>query len=221
MKKLLTIIFCLAGLSIFPALVVAGENGIGFKASTLGAGFEYERNFSDNFGMRFGVNYFQFDSDFTAGDIHYDSSVDLQSASGLIDWYPMSGAFRVSGGVFYNGNEATFTSTPATPVTIGEMVYPPGLVGTLNGKVTFNTAAPYLGIGWSSGRENREGLSIAFDLGVLFQGDPDIEEYYATGPLAGNPKFQAELEREVALIEDELEPYKYYPVVSLTLTYRF
>jgi hypothetical protein len=171
--------------------------------------------------MRLGFNYFQFDSDFTVGDIDYDSSVNLQTASAILDWYPLAGSFRLTGGIMYNGHEADFKATPNTPVTIGDTVYAPQIVGDLSGSVTFNAAAPYAGIGWSSGREKSEGLSVAFDIGVLFQGSPNIEDYQATGLLAGNPAFQAELNKEVAKIEDDLDSYKYYPVVALTLTYRF
>ncbi|MDW7730779.1 MAG: hypothetical protein SCJ94_12395 [Bacillota bacterium] len=212
---------CLALGLIVPSVAMAGNNGLGVKASTLGAGIEYERQFNEILGMRLGVNYFQIDSDFDVDDINYDASVDLQSASAVADWYPFAGAFRLTGGIMYNGNETDISATPSRPVTIGDLVFTPQMVGTLQGNVTFNKVSPYAGIGWTNGREKSEGLSIAFDIGVLFQGSPDIENYRATGPLAGNPVFEAELEKEVLKIEDELDSYRYYPVVALTLTYRF
>ena len=133
----------------------------------------------------------------------------------------MAGAFRLTGGIMYNGNESDITATPASNVSVGDIVFTPQMIGTLQGSVTFNTMAPYAGIGWFSGREKREGLSVAFDIGVLFQGAPSVENYYATGPMALIPGIQTELDKEAAKIEDELEPYQYYPVVALTLIYRF
>ena len=199
----------------------AANNSVGAKVSTLGAGIEYERQFNELFGMRMGVNYFQYDGDFTVDDIKYDTDVDLQTASALLDWYPFSGAFRLTGGVMYNGNEGDFSATPASPVTVGDVVFTPAQIGTLNGSVTFNSVAPYVGLGWSSGRDNKAGLSVSFDVGVLFQGAPNVEDYYATGLANSIPGFQAQLDREAAKIEDELDPYQYYPVVALTLMYRF
>ncbi len=221
MMNRLFITVCLALFTVVPSIAAAGDNGLGVKASTLGAGVEYERLFNDNLGMRLGLNYFQFDSDLSVGDINYDSSVNLQSASAIMDWYPFTDAFRLSGGFMYNGNDADITATPNTPVIIGDTVYTPQMVGTLTSSVTFNTVAPYAGVGWSSGRETNEGLIVAFDIGVLFQGPPNIENYQATGPIADDPSFQADVDKEVAKLEDDLDSYKYYPVVALTLTYRF
>ena len=221
MMNRFTVAVCFAASILIPSFAMAGASGLGIKASTLGAGVEYERQFNENFGMRLGVNYFQFDTDFDVDDINYDSSVDLQSASAIVDWYPFEGAFRLSGGIMYDGNEFDISATPNKPVTLGDNEYTPAMIGTLSGSVDFNTTAPYAGIGWSSGRGINDGLSVEFDLGVLFQGSPDISDYRATGSLAGDPAFQNDLDREVTKIEDDLESYQFYPVVALTLTYRF
>lgn len=221
MRNFVTAFCCLTLSGLFSCQAFAGDNGLAVKGSTLGGGIELERTLSDNLGVRLGANYLQFNGDFTAGDIDYESDVNLQTASGLVDWYPFGGAFRVTGGIMFNGNDADIEASPAGPVTIGNVVYSPQMVGSLKGKVTFNDIAPYAGLGWSSGRTNRSGLSVAFDIGILFQGAPSIEDYHATGPLAGNAAFEAQLAKEVAKVEDELDPYQYYPVVALTLTYRF
>lgn len=221
MKKIGIVTACLGLVTLLPAYASAGNAGMAVKASTLGGGVEIERTLSDNLGVRFGVNYFQIDGNVTAGDIKYDASVDLQTAGGFIDLYPFGGAFRLTAGVMYNGNEADITASPASAVTIGNTVYSPQLVGSLKGTVSFNDIAPYAGIGWSSGRGNQAGLSVAFDLGVLFQGSPSLDNYHATGPLAGNAYFQSQLDQEAGKVEDEIDEYQYYPVIALTLTYRF
>jgi len=212
---------CLAICAGVPSMAMAKDNGVGVKASTLGVGIEYERLLGENFGLRLGVNYFQLDGDFDVDLITYDASVDLQTASALVDWYPFAGIFRLTGGIMYNGNEADIASAPGIPVKIGDHVYTTEMLGTLRGTVTFNTLAPYAGIGWSSARQASAGFSVALDVGVLFQGSPDVEDFQATGPLAGIPGIQDVLDKEAARIEDELEPYEFYPVVDLTLTYRF
>lgn len=221
MKHRVALTVCLISLFIIPSIATAADNAVGVKASTLGAGIEYEKQINYNLGMRFGFNYFQFDSDFNVDDINYDSTIDLQSLSAILDWYPFASAFRISGGLMLNGNDGDFTATPDRPVIIGDTLYSAQMVGTLNGSISFNTLAPYLGIGWSGGRDLIEGLSLAFDVGVLFQGSPTIEDFQATGSLAGNSAFQSNLAWEKEKIQDDLDPYKYYPVIALTLMYRF
>jgi hypothetical protein len=94
-------------------------------------------------------------------------------------------------------------------------------IGTLSSSATFNALAPYAGVGWSSGTGKSGGLSFAFDIGILFQGSPSIENYHATGSVADDPAFQDDVDKEVAKLEDDLDSYKFYPVAALTLTYRF
>lgn len=221
MMNRLVITACLLLICVVPLTAAAGDSGVGIKASTLGAGVEYENQFHDNFGMRLGLNYFKYDSTISVDDIEYDSSVNLQSASAILDWYPSAGSFRLTGGIMLNGNDADIEATPNTPVTIGDNVYTPEMVGTLSSSATFNALAPYAGVGWSSGTGKSGGLSFAFDIGILFQGSPSIEDYHATGSVAGDPAFQDDVDKEVAKLEDDLDSYRFYPVAALTLTYRF
>lgn len=80
--------------------------------------------------------------------------------------------------------------------------------------------APYVGIGWGNafGRSRRWGFVT--DLGVAFTGSPDVA-LSATGTLASDPGFRADLAREEADLEDDLEDFKIYPVFSANLYFRF
>jgi hypothetical protein len=93
-------------------------------------------------------------------------------------------------------------------------------VGALSGKVDFDDIAPYVGIGWDTtfGKDNCFGL--VFELGVLYQGSPDVN-LVSSGPIASDPTFQAELAKETAALQDDLDEYKFYPVVAVGLSYRF
>lgn len=84
----------------------------------------------------------------------------------------------------------------------------------------FNDIAPYAGIGWdtSFGKKDRFGLLV--DLGVLYQGSPDVD-FTAHGPIASNQAFQNDLSREEEDLENEIDEYEYYPVVSIGFGYRF
>jgi hypothetical protein len=43
----------------------------------------------------------------------------------------------------------------------------------------------------------------------------------ASGTLASDPAFQANLAKERDEIEDDLEPFEFYPVLSLGIFFRF
>ena len=55
---------------------------------------------------------------------------------------------------------------------------------------------------------------------VVFVGAPEVD-LTATGPVASDPGFQQDLAEEEQKVSDDLEPFKYYPIVSLGLTYQF
>ncbi len=100
------------------------------------------------------------------------------------------------------------------------MTYAADEVGALGGDVDFRPVAPYIGIGWGNplGRTGRWGL--ATDLGVAFTGSPDID-LCASGPIGADPTFQARLAEEEKDIQDDLDIFKIYPVLSINLYYRF
>ena len=221
MKNRLIAAVCMVFLCLGPSIASAEGNGLGIKASTLGAGVEFDKAINEYLGIRLGLNYFQYDSTVSVDDIEYDSSVNLQSGGAIVDWYPFAGAFRLTGGIMLNGNDGDVSATPDKPVYVGDTVYTPQQVGTLSGSFSFDTLAPYAGIGWTSNRDKGEGLSFAFDIGVLFQGAPSIDNYHASGPIADNPGFQLDIDKEVTKLEDDLDSFRYYPVVALTLMYRF
>jgi len=107
-----------------------------------------------------------------------------------------------------------------TTYDINGVSYSAAQVGNLRGNVDFNSIAPYLGIGWGNPFGSGGNWSFSCDLGVVFQGSPNVS-LAADGQFADDPAFQANLEAERRDLEDELDSYKYYPVVSLGVTYRF
>ena len=75
-------------------------------------------------------------------------------------------------------------------------------------------------MGWGNALGEDKRWGFVFDLGVVFQGSPDAD-LTATGPLASDPTFLAELAKEEQQLQDEVDDYEYYPVVSIGVTYKF
>jgi len=198
----------------------SGGTGIAVKASTLGAGVELTKQIFPSINVRLGVNGYDYEYNGKKREIDYDIDLKLFSAAGLIDWYPFSGDFRLTAGALWNGNKIDLQAKPMTSYIIGDTTYTPSQVGSLKGSIEFNSVAPYAGIGWGNAASKSRKWGITFDLGVVYQGSPDIT-LTADGTLASNAAFLAELENEKLRLEDSLDEYEYYPVVSLGIYYRF
>jgi hypothetical protein len=209
---------------------LAAEVAIGGTAGTLGLGVEATVGIAPQLQVRVGAHGGAYDDQREASDIEYDATARVRAGTVLVDWHPGGGVFRVTGGAVYNGNEVEGESvTPASGVyVIGGVPVPAALVGRLRGKVEWDPVAPYAGFGWgnplAAGRRWRVGL----DLGVIFQGEPDVTltPLFPPGsPLASNPAARALLDMQLAKeereLEDELSDYDLYPAVSFGISYRF
>lgn len=192
---------------------------LGPQISTLGFGGEAGVRLNPFIAIRGGGNYFAtgFDQEFT--DVDYDVDFQLASAGGVVDIHPLGNGFRLSGGVRWNGNNIDVDAEPTGTVDIGGRTFTAADVGRIEGNIGFNNFAPYAGLGFQGGFFG-DRVNIAFDVGVLFQGDPDVD-LDAKGLLANDPTLRAELEEEEDDIEDDLQFLGFYPVAALTVTVHF
>ena len=196
-----------------------GRVSVGASVSTLGIGPEAGFRPTDNLGLRLGANFFDFGFNKTIDSVPYHFDTHLRSGGAVIDFYPFETGLRLSAGLRINGNDADTHSTPTSDVTIGGTTYTPALVGTLSGTVKFNHVAPYVGLGYSSALFDT-GFELALEAGVLYQGRANVS-LSASGPVAADPAFQANLATEEHNVANHLRLLEWYPVVALTLGYRF
>jgi len=198
--------------------------GVAVKAGTLGVGAEISTPLLPNTRLRGGLNYLSYEFDSTLSDIDYEFEPEYNSASLVLDVHPFSGAFFISGGAYFNNNSVGVTGTidrGVVPADYSQYAFLADLV-SISGDVEFNPIAPYAGIGWRS-NSNSSGWGFALELGVLYQGAPDVKNLRVNAPIDVNSiddvqRFLAEQEQE---IEDELDWFEFYPVASAMLTYHF
>ncbi|MCK5591624.1 MAG: hypothetical protein KAI72_06690, partial [Candidatus Pacebacteria bacterium] len=88
-------------------------------------------------------------------------------------------------------------------------------LGNLKANIKFNKVAPYIGLGFGNPTAGDSGFGFTFDLGTMYQGGA-VVDLTADGLLA--PTAAEDQER---LIEDNLSWFKWFPVISLGLTYKF
>jgi hypothetical protein len=219
MKRILAL-----ALALFPAVAMA-DGSLGVRAGTLGLGVEFSYPISSRFGMRFSYDSYKYSRTFNSDNIDYDGEAKLKTGSVLADWYPFANNFRISVGPMYNGNKLGLTGVPTGGTfTIDGVTYTAAEVGTLKGQVDFKKYVPYAGIGY--GRPIGSGLSLTFDLGVVFQGSPTATLTATCGPAApvGSPtcnQIQSDVAAQQATANESLKDARYYPVVSLGLAYTF
>ncbi len=215
---------CLLTASLTTARAESGGINIGVKGGTLGIGLEAGLDLSQYLGLRAGLNYLKFDFDSTISSIDYNFEPEFYNGSLLLDLHPFANAFRFTGGAYINNNEITVEGTYRRDLISPEFDRLAGLTSLLQvkGSVDFNTVAPYLGIGWTSNQTSR-GWGVDLDLGIMFQGSPNVNELTIDDPWGAGETELAKrfLERERQAIEDELDKFQYYPVVSLAVTYKF
>jgi len=207
MKKILAI-----ALVLLPAVAQA-DGSVGVRAGTVGLGLEFAYPVSSSLGVRLIADGYKYSRKFTQDNIEYDGDVKLRTGSLLLDLFPFANNFRISAGGVYNGNKILL-STPTQSLTINNTPY----TAALNGEVDFKKFAPYAGIGY--GRPINSGLSVTFDLGVMFQGTPTAT-LNGTCTGVGCATFQTDLKAQEASLNDKIKDFRYYPVATLGLAYTF
>ena len=179
--------------------------------------------------VRTGFNFFRYSRGITNGGIHYDGHLHFQSGEAHVDWFPFGG-FHVSPGLlFYNGN--ALNATAAVPggqtFSLGGTTYmsDPAAPVTGTGKLDFVKVAPSLmiGVGNLIPRNGRH-LSFLFEVGAAYQGSARVALNFAgnvcdptgtvCGPISGDPTVQANIVAQQQKIQKDVNPYRFFPVIS-------
>ena len=203
-----------------------GRSGVSLtgKVGTLGVGGELNVAFSDYAGARIGYNAFKYTRNTTVSSINYDADAQLRTVSILGDWYPFAGGFRASAGLMYNDNQATYNGVPTGGTfLINGQPFQATDVTSLKGTMSFGNVSPYLGIGWGNPVAKDKGWGMTTDIGVLFQGSPNTTLVATCSPTAlpGACPTQSDVDAQNAQMQSDLKNFKYWPVVSIGISYQW
>lgn len=197
--------------ALIAAAGTAQAGGIGLRAGTTGVGADLGWDIAPTLGGRIGLSGMNVNTDVDTSDVRYDAKVKILTGSLLLDWSPL-GPFRISGGFMPNRNKVNLSGQPS-----GGGSFPAG--SSLTGEVKPDKSfAPYLGVGY--GNVWTKGVNFYFDLGVMFQGSPQVSLSLDCGSAsaADCATAQARLEEERQRVQDKVDKYKYYPVANIGLT---
>jgi len=213
---------CIAGLLC--AAQAQAQSALSGDLGTTGVGVHLSLPVQGNLNARFGVNYLNYSYNSHTTDVDYDFKLKLRTFDALLDFFPMDGGFRLSAGLVYNGNKIDAHGKPNSngSYTINGNTYLASTAGTIDGKIDFRKAAPYLGIGWGN-PVKQAGWGISGDLGVLLQGSPSTSllNTDCTAPAPICTRLAGDVATENATLADKAHDFKAYPVLRVGASYRF
>jgi len=212
--------FLLAASAVITSTAATADDDLwfGVKAGTLGLGVEATWRPVPYLDVRAGYNGYTYEDTRDEAGLAYDGELDLSTVYATANLrFPLT-PFRLTAGVFSNGNEVILNSRDDDSFQIGGTTYQAAELGRLEARGSFDSVAPYAGIGFDFRVADTIGISL--DAGVLFQGQAQVT-MTATGPIASDTAFLNELELERQELEDSIGDYEHYPVISLGFNVNF
>jgi hypothetical protein len=214
---------CLLGAAILSPAAAAGVSRpitLAVTGGTLGVGPEVTYRVLPRVALRASATFLGVNGHGHVSDYKYQGHAHLSNFGGTIDLHPFANGFRLSAGARSTAkDEIHFIGMARNPQTYGGVTYTPEEAGTLSGDVKTRKVSPLATIGYAG--STRSGITFGLDAGVMFHGHPRVVNFDATPQLGTNPYAQPELARQEQRIRDKVDDYPYYPVVQLSIGYRF
>lgn len=225
MKKYLLALAVVGAFASISGVAQARDVGVTAEVGTTGLGLHLVTPIREDLNARIGFNAMNFNLSESSDDTDYDIKADLQTFDVLLDYYPAAGSsFRLTGGLIYNGNKLTAKARAKNGTyTFNGETYSAADVGTVDGRMDFKKIAPYLGIGWGNAVAASGGWGFAADVGVMFQGSPDVNlaSNNCTAPAVACERLRSDLQAENRELNSSAHDFQYYPVVRVGASYRF
>ncbi len=194
-----------------------GLEQISVRGGSLGLGAEVGVEIVPTVVLRGIINNYDYGYKKNVDGIAYDGTLALGSFGAQVDFHPPLMPLYITAGIYKNDNNIDMDATPQGTFNIGGTNYTGAQIGTLTSKVSYGDTALYGG----AGLEFAIGpIAAVLEAGVYYQGDVNVA-MTATGPLATNPAFIADLNREIAAQKDTFDKTKYWPAITLMARYKF
>lgn len=217
---------------------------VGVGVSAMGINMQAAVNANRYMNLRGVGNFFNYSrSGISLSGFTVSGTANFASAGAAIDFYPFPNhGLRISpGALFYNQNavSATMVATGGTSFTLNSATYysspsnPVAGVGSLNLHV--QNPAPSLTGGWGNLIPRRGGhWSFPFEVGAAYIGAPVPVIAFTGGQVCSNAQgtagcqnvvgdttLNANLQAQIAKYQHDLQPLRFYPIVSFGVGFSF
>lgn len=205
----------------------AQEIGFGLRAGTTGVGAEVGLGLTRKINLRGHFSTFSYGyTETTTGEdpnLKLDADAGIGAISAYLDLHPFANSFRLSLGAGKNNFDVSATGRALDSVCFGDTVgsgcdgkeFSPDKLGSLTGSISYASSMhPYMGIGFGSLGNGDSFVTFLFDLGVFYTGSPEIE-------MENDGLFRPTTDPEnLQVLNDGLESFKWYPVLSIGIGFR-
>ncbi len=213
-------------IGICAPLLAHAEIGIYAKGGTLGIGGGVSYGISDALTARVGYTSIKVNHAFHTTNVDYTGKFKLGGVEAMLDWYPFSGGFRVTGGAVIDHNKVDIDARlNHTPITINGVNYDVNDLASISGSAKFRSTVPYLGIGWGNVASTNGNFYFIADFGVEFLGSAKVKlngtcsQQFESDPMCA--QFKSGVAQEENNLNHDVADYKWWPVLSLGVGYRF
>lgn len=214
------IILAIAALIILAATPMSYAAGLGLsaKVGTLGAGGDLTLGLNDYFSIRGQINGMTYEYNRAFDEVSVDADIQLLTYGAMLDMHIFGGGFRISAGALKNDNKITLVADPTEPLEIDGVEYN---INSFSGGITFDEVSPYIGIGYGSAAGSDGRWHFSCDFGVLYQGEPKITATAVATDSATQSTLDSVVESKRKEIEEDIRNVRWYPVISLGVSFRF
>lgn len=214
---------------LFHALAVSARIGSG------GIGGELATPLARRLVLRVGGQVFGYTTTFTQDGIQARGQLTLQNVYSAVNYFPFHHGFYVSPGItIHNDNHVggTLAVPPGGKFSLGDQDYTSDPTDPVNGIIHIkfgSLVAPRLTLGWGNmfPRSGRH-FSFPVEIGLEYSTKPAVT-ISLSGSACDNqgcgsidtPENQANLQREIKTLNDDLAPLRFFPIVAAGVSYRF
>lgn len=219
MKKTICTWLAIAAL-ILQTGPLTGQNWkVGASAGTGGLGIDLSYELRPGLAVRAGYSRLVIPYSSTQEIQRYQLQANVLFRMGgailLADYNLRESGIRLTGGLLFNQAMVSLDIQSLSEYLYGDMLLPASDVGSVLADIKPALISPYAAMGYIMPLNTNKSISLVADLGVAYLGKPKItlSGTGLIGPLAG--------EMNQVVITNFLSRYRWYPIVSLGISFTF
>jgi hypothetical protein len=222
-----------------PSMTPFKTYALAVKVGSMGIGLDVATPLAQRLNLRVGASFFQYNTTLTEDGLNISGAIKFQNASASVDIYPFRGSFRISPGFTYKNNNslnATLLVPGGQKFSLGDNDFYSDPSDPVHGSAAFNfgnNLAPRLTMGFGNMLPRNGGhFSFPVEVGFQYIAQPTVR-LTASGTACTNalqvggttvsgcgPVDQGDVQQEQHDLQNDLSPLRFYPVLSIGVSYR-